>query len=107
MRSTVHHRDSFRRPAQRRIKPRKEPSSRTLAPSGHQAPSPARPDSFPRRILLAVTGLSPQVVTETVYALTRIEPAFVPTEVHLLTTGEGAERAKLTLLSEKPGWFHR
>jgi CRISPR-associated protein (TIGR02584 family) len=36
-----------------------------------------------------------------------MEPAFVPTEVHLLTTAEGAERARLTLLSEDPGWFHR
>src|SRR5437867_2500290 len=66
------------------------------------------PHTFPRRVLLAVTGLSPQVVTETVYALTQeLEPAFVPTEVHLLTTAEGAERARLTLLSDEPGWFHR
>lgn len=66
-----------------------------------------RPDRYPRRILLAVTGLSPQVVTETLYALCRQEPAFVPTEIHLLTTREGAERAKLSLLSEDPGWFRR
>jgi CRISPR-associated protein (TIGR02584 family) len=46
------------------------------------------------------------VVTETVYALAiKAKPAFVPTEVHLLTTAEGAERARLTLLSDKPGWF--
>ncbi len=63
---------------------------------------------FPRRILLAVTGLSPQVVTETLYALAiEKEPAFVPTEVHLITTEEGAERARLSLLSNDPGWFHR
>ena len=66
------------------------------------------PHTFPRRVLLAVTGLSPQVVTETVYALTqRMEPAFVPTEIHLVTTAEGAERVRLTLLSDDPGWFHR
>jgi CRISPR-associated protein (TIGR02584 family) len=66
------------------------------------------PHTYPRRVLLAVTGLSPQVVTETVYALTqKTEPVFVPTEVHLVTTAEGAERARLTLLSEEPGWFHR
>src|SRR5262249_26533220 len=66
------------------------------------------PHTFPKRMLLAVTGLSPQVVTETVYALTqKIEPAFVPTEVHLLTTAEGADGARLTLLSDDPGWFHR
>ena len=66
------------------------------------------PDCYPRRILLCVAGLSPQIVTETLYALTVIgEPRFVPTEIHLLTTAEGAERARLTLLSEEPGWFHR
>ncbi|GAB4180429.1 MAG: hypothetical protein Fur0039_25140 [Rhodocyclaceae bacterium] len=67
-----------------------------------------QPNEYPRRILLAVTGLSPQVVTETLYALTRArEPAFVPTEVHVLTTAEGAERARLTLLSVDPGWYYR
>jgi CRISPR-associated protein (TIGR02584 family) len=67
-----------------------------------------QPSSFPRRILLAVTGLSPQVVTETIYALTsQREPAFVPTEVHLITTREGAQRARLALLSDDPGWFQR
>jgi CRISPR-associated protein (TIGR02584 family) len=66
------------------------------------------PERYPRRILLCVAGLSPQIVTETLYALTVTgEPRFVPTEVHLLTTAEGAERARLTLLSDEPGWFHR
>ena len=42
---------------------------------------------FQRRILLAVTGLSPQVVTETLYALA-LEGGHerMPTEVHLVTT---------------------
>jgi len=66
------------------------------------------PNQFPRRILLAVTGLSPQVVTETLYALAvGAERPWVPTEVHLITTGEGARRAELSLLSDAPGWFHR
>ncbi|TVR63998.1 MAG: TIGR02584 family CRISPR-associated protein [Candidatus Competibacteraceae bacterium] len=66
------------------------------------------PEHYPRRILLCVAGLSPQIVTETLYALTVPgEPRFVPTEIRLLTTAEGAERARLTLLSEEPGWFHR
>ncbi len=54
------------------------------------------------------TGLSPQVVTETLYALcVATEPAWRPTEVHVITTAEGAERLKLTLLSDDPGWFAR
>jgi len=60
-----------------------------------------------RRILLAITGLTPQVVTETLYALMLEEPQALPEEVHILTTSEGAERARLALLSEQPGWFHR
>ena len=64
--------------------------------------------AYPRRILLAVTGLSPQVITETIYALAvaRSEP-WTPTEVHLITTSEGATRARLALLSEDPAWFKR
>ncbi|MBK8964255.1 MAG: TIGR02584 family CRISPR-associated protein [Candidatus Competibacteraceae bacterium] len=66
------------------------------------------PESYPRRILLCVAGLSPQIVTETLYALTVTgEPRFVPTEIHILTTAEGAERARLTLLGDEPGWFQR
>src|SRR5690606_21966284 len=63
---------------------------------------------YPRRILVAVTGLSPQVVTETLYALAvKQQPAFIPTEVHLITTRRGADNARLKLLSDEPGWFHR
>lgn len=65
-------------------------------------------EQFPRRVLVAASGLSPQVITETLYALAvRREPPFVPTEVRLITTWEGAERARLSLLSAEPGWFHR
>ena len=63
------------------------------------------PENCSRRILLAVTGLSPQVVTETVYALARAHPRALPTEIHVVTTAEGAERARLALLSRVPGWF--
>lgn len=53
-------------------------------------------------------GLSPQVVTETVYALAVMaQPPFIPTEVRVLTTREGADRARLSLLSPEPGWFRR
>lgn len=66
-----------------------------------------QPDQFPHRILLAVTGLSPQIVTETLYALVRQrQPAFVPTEIHVITTTEGAQRVRLTLLDSKEGHFH-
>ncbi len=67
----------------------------------------ATPVPFARRILLAVTGLSPQVVTETLYALSQEDIGQIPTEVHLLTTLRGFELARLNLLSDDPGWFHR
>jgi CRISPR-associated protein (TIGR02584 family) len=66
------------------------------------------PLDYPRRVLLSVTGLSPQVVTETLYALAVAgRPAWIPTEIRLVTTTEGAERARLALLSERPGWLER
>ncbi len=69
---------------------------------------PSHPENWPRRILLVAAGLTPQVVTETIYGLAISgTPPFIPTEVHLVTTKEGAERARLTLLSEDPGWFGR
>ena len=68
------------------------------------------PLEFNRRILIAVTGLSPQIVTETLYALA-VDSAendrYVPTEIHIVTTAKGAEHARLNLLSEEPGQFHR
>jgi hypothetical protein len=64
------------------------------------------PASYPRRILLAVTGLTPQIVTETLYALAVKRGLWVPTEIHIITTRRGAEKAVRTLLSEE-GWFHR
>ncbi|HMM45149.1 MAG TPA: CRISPR-associated ring nuclease Csm6 [Candidatus Macondimonas sp.] len=66
------------------------------------------PADFPRRVLLAVSGLSPQIVTETLYALAvRAPRPWIPTEIRLLTTVRGAEHARLNLLSNDPGWFHR
>lgn len=61
-----------------------------------------------RRVLIAVTGLSPQVVTETLFALaTRVRDPWIPDQVILITTSRGAENARLQLLSDEPGWFHR
>ena len=66
--------------------------------------------SHPRRILLAVTGLSPQIVTETLYALgastTNDQAPFIPTEVHLVTTAQGAKIARTALLHPDGGQFH-
>lgn len=76
--------------------------------SADNAGTARAPHHYPRRVLLAVAGLSPQILTETLYALAvATEPPFIPTEVRLITTSEGAERAHLSLLSQDPGWFAR
>jgi CRISPR-associated protein (TIGR02584 family) len=63
------------------------------------APDPRTPASYPRRIVLASLGLAPQVLTETLYCL-GTEQSFVPTEIHIVTTQEGAHRARLTLIDD-------
>lgn len=66
-----------------------------------------QPSDYPRRVLLCVTGLSPQIVTETVYALAHQTPPFLPTEVHVITTSIGAALIKKNLLAPEEGMFHR
>lgn len=64
---------------------------------------------FARRILLAATGLAPQVLTETLYALgisATGAQRFLPTEIHLITTQEGARFARAALLHPDGGQFH-
>ena len=57
-----------------------------------------------QNILFAVTGLTPQVVTETLYAM-HLQGMQLPTAIHILTTAEGYQRAKLTLIND--GWLAR
>ena len=57
--------------------------------------------------MLAAVGLSPQVVTETVYALYRSGGRkALPTEVHVLSTSTGIDHARYALLG-KNRWFAR
>lgn len=64
---------------------------------------PRHPSSYPHRVLVALTGLSPQVVTETLYALLCHDEPFRPTELHLVTTEEGKRRAAELLLHPQQG----
>ena len=60
------------------------------------------------RAFLMVSGLSPQIVTETLYAhyvTYKLDPG-IPSQVHLITTMEGANRARLSLL-QGASWFSR
>ncbi|MEJ2418835.1 MAG: CRISPR-associated ring nuclease Csm6 [Exilibacterium sp.] len=58
-----------------------------------------------RRILVAVSGMSPQIITETLYGLCgapqRRDHPWIPHEIHLITTEDGREQARLQLLEGK------
>lgn len=69
--------------------------------------NPMQPHQFAKRVLMTICGLTPQIVTETIFALaTQQKPAFIPTEVKLVTTLDGAKRAIDTLL-HNDCWFFR
>lgn len=55
------------------------------------------------RVLLCVVGLSPQVITETLYALAQEGANALPERVEVVTTTEGARRIALMLLNEDGG----
>jgi CRISPR-associated protein (TIGR02584 family) len=53
-----------------------------------------------RDIVVAVAGLTPQVITETLYYLTQVrQPPVLPAEMHVLTTLRGQERLRSRLLA--------
>lgn len=73
--------------------------------------SAKQPHEYEKQILVAVTGLTPQVVTETLYCLTvkrklNNEQMFVPTKILLLTTGDGRIDIEEKLLG-RAGWLQR
>ncbi|MEA3332484.1 MAG: CRISPR-associated ring nuclease Csm6 [Pseudomonadota bacterium] len=60
------------------------------------------------RILLSLCGLSPQVVTETLYALVVSgNPVWIPDEVHVITTRSGRLLLEERLLDSEKGRFHQ
>lgn len=67
-----------------------------------------KPGEYKKRILVAVSGLSPAILTETFYALAvGAEGKFIPTEIHLITTKEGMTRADNALLKGEAAAFKR
>ena len=61
----------------------------------HDSAMPNTPG--PRSIFLSAVGLTPQVVTESLYILATARRRFIPDEIHLLTTEEGQRRIDLML----------
>ena len=58
-----------------------------------------------RKVFLAVSGMSPQIITETLYALIQ-DKGWIPDEVRLITTEQGRQNAVLQLL-EGEKYFER
>ena len=58
-----------------------------------------------KRILLAVCGLSPQVITEALYAL--ITQGRGVDEVHVITTRQGRDAIHAQVLASGEGALHR
>ena len=60
-----------------------------------------------RDILVAVVGLTPQVITETVYYLTQVHrPPITLAGIHVLTTQLGKAQLLTQLLSPQGGHFY-
>ncbi|HEY7490924.1 MAG TPA: CRISPR-associated ring nuclease Csm6 [Candidatus Tectomicrobia bacterium] len=60
-----------------------------------------------RDILVAVVGLTPQVITETVYYLTQVHrPPVALAAIHVLTTQPGKVQLRRQLLAPQGGHFH-
>ena len=59
-------------------------------------------NTYNKRILLSVTGMSPAVVTETLYALVT-EKGFIPTEIQVITTEQGKNKLLEALLGIEGG----
>lgn len=53
-----------------------------------------------QHILLAVSGMTPQIITETLYGIYHKDPAKYPSRIEVITTGEGRERLAKNLLGD-------
>ena len=70
--------------------------------------NPYHPELYPRRALVCVLGLIPQILTETLYALAKQQqPPWLPTEIHVITTTSGADNLRRDLLANGAGHYHQ
>ncbi len=60
-----------------------------------------------KTILITVSGMSPAIITETVWALSRETPAVIPDEVVVITTVPGRQSIERDLLTPRPEWGNR
>lgn len=61
-----------------------------------------------KRVLLCLCGLTPQIITETLYVLSvEQNPSWKPDEIHIITTGSGKLLIKEKLLHPSQGRFYK
>jgi CRISPR-associated protein Csx14 len=53
-----------------------------------------------KEIFIFIAGSTPQVITETIYALATKKPSIQPDEIHIITTQKGKEIAKHSLIDK-------
>ncbi len=63
--------------------------------------------NFPRRVLLIALGTTPALLTVTLAAIRKELPDEMPTEIHVVTTGRGAECARAAFLVPGAGILGR
>ncbi len=63
--------------------------------------------SKPNNILFSILGISPQILTETLYALMQQSPPFMPNKIIVLTSSIGAKQCKRGLFQIEGGWFNK
>ncbi|MDI6728028.1 MAG: CRISPR-associated ring nuclease Csm6 [Thermodesulfovibrionales bacterium] len=54
-----------------------------------------------KEILIFVAGATPQIVTETIYALAHANPSVYPDEIYIITTTTGRKRIEDTVIKKK------
>jgi CRISPR-associated protein (TIGR02584 family) len=75
------------------------PSKRPKTAAPTPSPKPDTTGRVPEIVLLAVTGMSPAVLTETVWALSVENPPVIPDRVVVITTTVGRQALERELLS--------
>lgn len=77
-------------------------SSKSQSPPRPPAKSAVKPTPHSEIVLLAVTGMSPAVLTETVWALAHQNPSVIPHRVIVLTTTAGRQCIEKELFAPSP-----
>ncbi len=86
-------------------KSKKSPVRRAGRSTSTTPPPPSPPNG--KTVLLAVSGSSPAILTETIWALARETPPVIPDLVVAVTTSSGARALETQLLTPLTAWRNR